>query len=298
MGVKELKISIVTGASSGLGKDIAKLLCKKGHNVYVTARRKELLLELKKECLSLNGQIIIIDGDLTDKKFREELISRVIRESSKIDYLINNAGYGKLMAFENIELKDIEGMYTLNSIAPEHLTQLVLPYMKKREQGKIINVASVVAFTPPVYFSVYNATKAASYNFSRSLSYELYNTGVSVSVVCPSRMDTPFWDTAFKCKKLIKEKQKICINKWTKGSVKSLEVAKYIINRLDTKRFLILPDFPSKIYYYIVRHFALVNDIISKKILRKKTKRLLGYNEYKNLHNAYMSVVQESQRVL
>src|SRR3989344_1683365 len=272
----EKKVSIVTGASSGLGRDIAKILCEKGHMVYAVARRKNLLIELKKECVIYKGEIKIVDGDLTNEKFRENLIFTVVKESKQIDYLINNAGYGKLQAFEDINLNDIKGMYALNSIAPEHLSQLVIPYMKKRKHGRIINVVSVVAFTPPPYFSVYNATKAASYNFSKSLSYELFGTGIYVSVVCPSRMDTPFWTIAFKCRGLTGEKQKICINKWTKGSVKSIKVAKYIVRHMNMKRFLILPDFPSKIYYYFLRHIVFVNDFIAKHILRKKTEKLLN----------------------
>jgi hypothetical protein len=276
MDKKGKKVSVVTGASSGLGRDIAKLLCEKGHKVYVTARRKELLLDLKKECSSFPGEIIPIDGDLTDKDFREKLISRVLRESKRIDYLINNAGYGKLMAFEEIEIKDIEGMYALNSVAPEHLAHLALPGMRKRKEGRIINVASVVAFTPPPYFSVYNATKAATYNFTRSLSYELYGTGVSVSVVCPSRMDTPFWEIAFKCKGLTGEAQKVCVNKWTKGSVKSMKVAEYVVRNLDSESLLFLPDFPAKLYYYTVGKIPSLGNFISKHILKKKSEKVLG----------------------
>lgn len=271
----EKDVSIVTGASSGLGKEIAKLLCKNEHKVYAVARRKELLFELKKECSEFEGEIVVADGDLTDSKFREKLISKVLRESKKLDYLINNAGFGKLQPFGEIELKDMEGMYALNSITPEHLAKLVLPSMKKRKKGRIINVASVVAFVPPPYFSVYNATKAATYNFTRSLSYELYQTGVSVSVVCPSRMDTPFWEVAFKCKGLSGEAQKVCAAKWTKGSVKPMKVARYILKHLDSNRTLLLPDFPSKLYYYTAGKIPSLGNWLSKHILKKKTEKVL-----------------------
>tara|TARA_Y100000310_G_C20627846_1_gene786955 strand:+ start:275 stop:664 length:390 start_codon:yes stop_codon:yes gene_type:complete len=128
--MQDKKISLVTGASSGLGRDIAKLLCAKEHIVYVTARRKELLEELKKECSEEKGEIRIISGDLTDSKVRINLISQILKQAGKIDYLINNAGYGKLINLENVEYKDIEGMFQLNAVAGEHL---VAPACCKRK---------------------------------------------------------------------------------------------------------------------------------------------------------------------
>ena len=269
------KISIVTGASSGLGRDIAMLLSEKGHIVYSVARRREKLMELKKECSKYKGEIRIVAGDLTDKKLRERLISQVLKESKRIDYLVNNAGYGKLASLEDTELKDIEGMFALNSVAGEHLAQLVLPSMKKKKEGRIINIASVVSFVPPAYFSVYNATKAAVHNFSKSLSYELSGAGVSVSVVFPARMNTPFWVVAFKCKGLEGDEQKVCVNKWTKGAAGSMPVAKYVVEHLDSKRLILLPGMLPKIYYYIVKNIPFLGNWITKYIIGPKTKKLL-----------------------
>ncbi len=268
------KISVVTGASSGLGRDIAKLLCEKGHVVYSIARRREKLLELKKECSSFKGEIKVVVGDLTDKKFRERLITRILKETKKINYLINNAGYGKLTNFENIDYKDIEGMFALNVIAGEHLTQLALPSMKQRKRGRIINISSVVVFTPPVYFATYNASKSAIYNFSRTLSYELKGTGVSISVVFPARMKTPFWIVAFKCKGLTGEQQKTCRDKWMKQAGESMTVAKYIVKHLDSKKLILLPGFLPKLYYCL-RHFPCFLDFIAKNFMLPKTKKKL-----------------------
>jgi len=272
----EKEVAIVTGASSGLGREIAKLLAEEGMVVYSVARRKEMLMELKKECSKFNGEIKVIPGDLTKEDFREKLVSEVLRESKKIDYLINNAGYGKIGSFEKIEYKDIEGMYALNSIAGEHLTQLALPGMRKRKSGRIINVASVVAFVPPAYFSVYNATKASIYNFSKSLSYELVGSGVSVSVLFPARMDTPFWIVAFKCRGLTGENQKICVREWTKNSIKPMKVAKYLIRNLDSEKLILLPGFLPKFYYYFVKNVPFLNGLVMKYVLGPKTKNMLG----------------------
>ncbi|MEK6880352.1 MAG: SDR family NAD(P)-dependent oxidoreductase [Nanoarchaeota archaeon] len=268
-----MKISLVTGASSGLGRDIAKLLCEKGHRVYATARRRDQLLELKKECGK--GDIRIIDGDLTDSKFRIDLINEILKESRKIDYLINNAGYGMLGLLEKIETKDIEGMINLNVIAMQHLSQLVLPSMKRVRKGRIINISSIAALEPPPYFATYNSTKYAVHGFTKSLSYELKGTGVSTSVVFPSRMKTPFWVIAFKCSGLKGEKQKACVIKWTKGSSSSLFVAKYIIDKLDTRRLVILPNLLSKIAYHFLHHFRFIGTFFMKTNGLKNAKEAL-----------------------
>ena len=273
------EVSLVTGASSGLGRDIAKLLCKKEQVVYVVARRREKLLELQKGCKKEKGEIKIIAGDLTKEDFRRKLIQKILEKEKKIDYLINNAGYGKLTNFENIDFKDIKGMFELNAITGEHLIQLSLPPMKKHKKGRIINISSVVALEPPVYFSTYNATKYAVYGFSKSLSYELKGTGVSVSVVFPSRMKTGFWDVAFKCKGLSRKEQKKCMEKWMKKTKGSMPVAKYVVRNINSQRLILLPDMLSKFAYHFFRHFHFIGRFYMKNIRLPKTKKILFHKE-------------------
>lgn len=275
--MNEKKIALVTGASSGLGRDISKLLCKKGHIVYITARSKDKLIDLKKECKADPGEIVIISGDLTIKKFRDELIGSILKKEKKIDYLINNAGYGKLESHENILYEDLEGMFTLNCVAGMHLAQLVIPSMKKRKKGRIINIASIAAIEPPPYFSIYNATKYAVHGFTKSLSYDLYGTGISTSVVFPSRMKTPFWIRAFKCKGLTGSEQKMCVNEWTKKSRGSLYVAEYIVKNIDSKRLILLPGALSKLAYYFLRHFKCIGSFFMKHSGLKKAKKALKH---------------------
>jgi len=275
MKKEEKKVSIVTGASSGLGREIAKLLSEKGHRVYVVARREKELLELKKECSKNKGEIRVIAGDLTHSKFRVRLITQVLKESKKIDYLINNAGFGKVTDLESMEFSNIRGMYSINAIAGADLVRLTLSSMIKRKQGRIINVSSVVSFVPPAYFSIYNATKAAVHNFSKSLSYELVGSGVSVSVLFPARMDTPFWIIAFKCKSLTGEEQRVCIQTWTKGSKKSFVVAQYLVRNLDNEKLVLLPGLMPKIYYYIVKNIPFLGGLVTKYIIGPKTKKMI-----------------------
>ena len=118
------KIVLVTGASSGLGKNISMILCGRGNKVYVTARRSNLLKELKEECSKLPGEIIPLSGDLLDKDFRKKLISTILAKEGKIDYLINNAGFGRAIKFEKQKPEDIQQMIELNIGAYAHLTNL------------------------------------------------------------------------------------------------------------------------------------------------------------------------------
>ncbi|MAG27327.1 hypothetical protein CMI47_17475 [Candidatus Pacearchaeota archaeon] len=274
----ETPITLVTGASSGLGRDTATLLCKKGHTIYAVARTRSDLISLQKECANQSGKIKILVGDLTNPKIRISIIKTILKESNHLDYLINNAGYGKLGALEKIEYKDIEGMFALNVIAMQHLAQLALPSMLSRKKGRIINIASVAALQPPVFFASYNATKYATYGFTRSMSYDLHGSGVSMSAVFPPRMDTPFWIRAFKCKGLTGKDQDMCVADYMKQSSPSLKVAKHIVNNLDSTNVLILPGLLPKVAYYILRHFYFIGDFYMKHFMLPKSKKTLHYS--------------------
>lgn len=264
-------ISLVTGASSGLGRDISKLLCEEGHQVYVVARRRDKLLELKKECENGKGKIIPIVGDLTDKKFRIRLIKKI----KKLDYFINNAGYGTAIEFEKQPIEDIEQMFNLNTITAEHLISLLLPKFRKQKKGRIICISSVVTFTPLPYFATYNATKAALSNFVRSLNYELKGVDISLSLVFPARMKTGFGHVAFKCYSKDKKVYERCMKNWNKIAGSSEKVAQAIVNNLDTKRLMIFPTKRAEFLYYLSRvpFMSNVIDFIMKNISGPKVKR-------------------------
>jgi short-subunit dehydrogenase len=265
--MEKKKISLVTGASSGLGKFLAELLCGEGHRVYVTARRTKLLQSLKVKCSKLGGEVIIIPGDLLDSKFRTKLILKIIKKEKRIDYLFNNAGFGRAVIFENQKNEDIENMITLNVIASQHLTNLVLPHMKKKNSGRFIHTGSVVAFTPLPYFATYNSTKAALYSFNRSLRYELKNTGISSTVVLPARMNTGFAQEAFNCDH---EKGKdFCVEKFNKKAGSPYQVARTIVNQMNSGKEVITPTFKSKMWYFM-RYFGWVVDLSMKNIIGPK----------------------------
>lgn len=271
-------MSLVTGASSGLGRDVASLLCGKGMIVYVVARSEDKLLELQKECGEGSGEIRIISGDLTDPEFRKRVVSNVLEEKGKIDYLVNNAGFGRAIKFEKMREDEIRQMVELNLEAYEHLASLVLPSMKKVNSGKIINVGSVVAFTPLPYFTVYNSTKAGVYSFNRSLRYELKGLGVSSKVVLPARMKTGFADKAYDC--YVKDGKKICVERFNSSAGSSMKVAKVIVRKLDSGSEVITPTFKAKLWYS-TRYVGWIVDFFMKNIL--------GPKELKHLEMARIS---------
>jgi hypothetical protein len=271
-------ISLVTGASSGLGRVLAELLCEKDHKVYVVARRKNLLEKLKKECADIGGEIEIISGDLSDSGFREKLISSILKKEKRIDYLFNNAGFGRAAIFENQSLDEMGKMVEVNFVAYAHLIKLVLPSMKKRNSGRIINIGSVVSFTPLPYFTVYNSTKSAVYGLNRSLRYELINTKVTSTVVLPARMKTGFADSAFDC---YEEKgRKVCVEEFNKIAGSPYKVAKNVIKKIDKGKTVITPTFLSKILYFM-RYFGFVIDFSIKKFLAPKQLKQLEVVEMK-----------------
>lgn len=266
-----MKISIVTGASSGLGREIAKILVERGHRVYVVARRKKELLELKKECSKSKGEIIVLAGDLTEKNFRETIISKVLKRERGIDYLINNAGFGKAVKFEDQELEDIENMFALNIISTEHMVQLVLPGMKKAKKGRIINLSSGVMFSPQPYFLTYNATKAAIALFTKSLNYELQGTGISASAVFPYLMKTNFAKVAFDSK----NQNKKGAEEYNKNSRSPTTVAKNIVKKLDSGGTYIFPTFSAWGIYFL-SYFPYVIHLFTKHFMVRKMKNMMS----------------------
>jgi len=260
-------ISLVTGASSGLGKAIAELLADKGHRVYITARREKLLKELKTNLKKSKGEVVIIPGDLSDHKFREKLFTTIIKQEGKIDYLINNAGYGRAILFENQIGKDIHEMFEVNVVAYQHLAGMALREMKKTNSGKIINIGSVVAFTPLPYFTTYNATKAAIYMFNRSLRYELKDHNISSTVVLPARMKTGFAKIAYNC--YPGESREDCVEGFNKIAGNPYKVAQVIIKHLDKGKEVITPTIKSKLWY-LMRYFSFITDFAMKNFLGPK----------------------------
>lgn len=187
------KIGIVTGASSGMGKDFLKTLPDniQVDEIWAIARDEKTLNDLSKE---VNVKIVPLAYDLSNEESIKEIEEKLIKEKPEVKILINAAGYGKFEKTTNISYDDNIGMVKLNCEGLTSMCLITIPYMKK--DSYIINFASVAAFQPVPYINIYAATKAYVLSFSRSLNQELKKDGIHVMAICPYWTKTKFFDRA------------------------------------------------------------------------------------------------------
>lgn len=187
------KWALVTGASSGIGKELAKGLAARGANVALAARSEEKLKELAAELEGAHGvHARIFRVDLSRPGAGRELYRWVSEAGIEVEHLFNNAGVGSSGPFAQSDHDRELGLLRLNCEALVELTHAALPGMVERGSGGVLNVASMVAFMPVPFMAVYSASKAFVRAFSESLAEELSGTGVRVSVLCPGHVPTGF----------------------------------------------------------------------------------------------------------
>ncbi len=186
--------ALITGASAGIGRELAKLFAKNGYSVVLVAARNGARLDQFADELQRQFTISVkaFALDLGSASAPQFLFDQVERETIGIDVLVNNAGYGKLGAFADVALEESLGQIELNITALTHLTKLFLGPMLERKSGKILNVASTAGFQPGPLMAVYYATKAYVISFSEALANELSGSGVTVTCLCPGATDTEF----------------------------------------------------------------------------------------------------------
>lgn len=189
--------ALVTGASGGIGLELARLLAKGGHDLILVARNEAKLKELAQYLGGMyHGRVEIIPGDLTDPELPEALMEEVAARGLTVDVLVNNAGSGDRGQFAQMELGRALAMIQLNVASLTHLTRLVVPDMVARKRGRILNVASTASFAPGPLMAVYYATKAYVLSFSEALQNELKDSGITVTALCPGPTRTGFADNA------------------------------------------------------------------------------------------------------
>jgi len=185
--------ALITGASAGIGRELAKLFAADHFNLALVARNGTRLAQFADELqrqLGITAKSFPLD--LTDQSAPQFLFDQLARENIAIDVLVNNAGYGIRGAFSEIATDESLGQIQLNIAALTHLTKLFLAPMLERRSGKILNVASTAGFQPGPLMAVYYATKAYVISFSEALANELQGTGVNVTCLCPGPTDTEF----------------------------------------------------------------------------------------------------------
>lgn len=189
--------ALVTGASSGIGKEIARRLAREGANLVLTARRRDRLEELARELEAAHGIKVAVEAiDLSAPDAAAALYERTEGAGLAVDVLVNNAGFGDYEEFLAAPWSRYAEMLQLNVVALTQLTRLFVPRMVERSHGRVMNVASVGAYIPTPQFAVYAASKAYVRNFTEALDYELKGTGVRAISVCPGGTKTEFLDTA------------------------------------------------------------------------------------------------------
>ena len=221
---------LITGASSGIGKDMARVMAKKADELVLVARNLEKLEEIKKE-LEKDAKIEIISKDLSIEENCKEIHNQV----QNVDILINNAGFGDCGNFTKTSLEKDINMIKTNIIAYHILTKLYLTDMREKNSGKILNVASIAGFMPGPLMATYYATKNYVVKLSEAIREELKkeHSKVQISILCPGPVETNF--------------NKVANVDFHLREANSMQVAKYAIKKLENGKFYIVPGIDVKI---------------------------------------------------
>lgn len=236
--------ALITGASSGIGRDIARELHGRGYEIIAVARRRERLEELKKELENVE----IMCADVT----KEEDIARISARAGEVDIFINNAGFGTYGRFTEIDVENEISMIETNIKAVHRLVKAFASEFEKKGSGHILNVASIAAFFPGPLFATYYATKSYVLRLSVALAEEMRKSksGVKVSVLCPGPVNTEFSDVAgmsfgvgkFKIARFV--------------VLDSRKVAKYTVKKMLRGKRIIVPSFLMKTLIFSRRFFS------------------------------------------
>ncbi len=189
---KTRPLALVTGASSGIGADLARELARHGHDVVLTARRAPELETLATELRALGAKATVVTKDLSVPGAARALAGELDATGVQLDVLVNNAGFGDVGAFVNEDPDRIDAMLQLNVAALTALTRAIAPGMVARRRGRIMLVASTAAYQPGPNMATYCATKAYVLSLGEAIAQELRGTGVTLTTLCPGATHTGF----------------------------------------------------------------------------------------------------------
>lgn len=233
-----MKTAVVTGGASGIGLEFVKLLICDDYKVYVVDNSQENLSNLPSIVNSENFEIISQDLSKTDSP---EKLYKILKNKN-VDILINNAGFGTFGKFHKTDWKIEKDMINLHVLNTTHLTKLFLKDMVKKNEGKILNIASVAAFQPGPLMSLYYATKAYILHFTEAISNEVKDKNICISVLCPGQTKTNFQ------KNISTKKNKIKFN-----TACPIKVAKYGYESLKRNVTVSVPGFWNNFIIFLGR---------------------------------------------
>jgi len=189
---------IVTGASSGIGRETARLFARAGSNVVLAARNQERLRETARQLEGYAGRHLVVPTDVTDRQAVETMAKMTVEEFGRVDILVNNAGFGLHALLAEGSMENIRRVFEVNVFGALNCIQAVAPYMKQQHRGQIINVSSIAGKIAPPFEGAYAATKFALTAISDALRLELADYGIAVITVYPGPIQTAFTEQALK----------------------------------------------------------------------------------------------------
>jgi hypothetical protein len=189
--------ALITGASTGIGRELARAFARRDHDLILTARSEDRLAALAEELRAAHDrEVAVLPVDLADPEGPEALLDRIAGDGHQVDVLVNNAGVARYGRFDRIPADDDLAQLRLNALAPTRLAKALLPGMVARGEGGLLNVASTAAFQPGPGMAVYYASKAYLLHLGEALAEELRGTGVTVTTLCPGPTETAFQERA------------------------------------------------------------------------------------------------------
>ena len=248
---------IITGASSGIGRELALQLAAEGCRLVINARRKERLDDLASEISAAGGQCEIVEGDVSDQAIRQQMLDVCRDRFGGLDILINNAGIGAMGRFDEASSERLREIFEVNFFAVTELIRESLPLLKAGHEPVIVNLSSVLGHRAVPLKSEYCASKFAIHGFSDALRAELVKDGVDVLLVSPSTTDSEFFDAAI---------DDSTGRNWKKGNAMPPEkVAAKTIRAIRKRRHEIILTFGGRILVWLDRMIpGIANRIIAK----------------------------------
>lgn len=245
--------ALVTGASAGIGRELARQFAAGGFDLVVVARREERLRELADELVADHGvEVDVVAMDLAEDGAAERLAETVDERGHRVDALVNNVGIGVYGPFHETDLERELDQVRLNVELPVHLTKLYLPGMVERDDGVVLNVASLAAFTAGPNLAGYYASKAHVLSLSEAVAESLSDTGVTVTALCPGPVDTEFHERAGMADSVI----------GSTDSLTSAAVARAGYRGAMAGETVVIPGLTNKVLYLLAR--------LSPRVIRRK----------------------------
>ncbi|MDP2653312.1 MAG: SDR family oxidoreductase [Candidatus Omnitrophota bacterium] len=239
------KTALITGASSGIGMEFARVFASEQYDLVLVARREERLKELAQDLHEKHGvSVKNIISDLTEVGAARSIYQEVRDNDIVVDVLVNNAGFGGFGEFARSDLQKMTEMVQVNVAVLMQLTRLFLDDMIARKEGRILNVASMAAFVPGPLMSVYYASKAFVLSFSEAVASELKGTGVFITVLCPGPVQSEFQLVAYRENPSVTRKRRIPT---------AAETARFGYEAMKEKKLIAITGFTNKAIPFFVR---------------------------------------------